>query len=71
MSSGKPNAWSKPLPGTGFSVSPPVPSRHPLPGWEAEVERIREVEDVELRFALELSLAEAQSREREKNAGGT
>lgn len=73
MSSGKPNAWSKPLPGTGLSASPPVPSRHPLPDWGAEVERIREVEDVELRFALELSLAEAQSRERETqtNAGGT
>ncbi|KAH9964874.1 hypothetical protein BC827DRAFT_1185706 [Russula dissimulans] len=62
----QPNAWSKPLPGTSLSVSPPVPTRNYLPSprqtnWEVESERrIRQVEDFELRFALELSLAEAQ-----------
>lgn len=72
--SGKPNAWNKPLPGTGLTASPPVPTGNPLQislrrDWEVEAERSREVEDIELRFALELSLAEAQSRER--NDGGT
>jgi hypothetical protein len=71
---GKPNAWNKPLPGTGLAVSPPVPTGQPLPvplrrDLEVEAERIRQVEDLELRFALELSLAEARSRER--NVGGT
>lgn len=70
-SSGKPNAWNKPLPGTGLAASPPVPTflvplRRDL---EVEVERIRGVEDLELRLVLELSLAEARSRER--NIGGT
>jgi hypothetical protein len=62
-SSGKPNAWSKPLPGTGLPASRPaqVFRTH----WEAEAERIRQVEDLELRFALEASLAEARSRENE------
>lgn len=73
-SPGKPNAWNKPLPGTGLTASPSVPIGRPLQislgkDWEVEVERSREVEDMELRFALELSLAEAQSRER--NDGGT
>ena len=64
-SPGKPNAWSKPLPSTASSKSPlSSPSRT---NWEAE--RIRQVEDLELRLALELSLAEAQSRER--SAGDT
>jgi WD40 repeat protein len=72
--SGKPNAWNKPLPGTGLATSPSVPTGKPLQfplrrDWEDEAERSREVEDMELRFALELSLAEAQSRER--NDGGT
>lgn len=72
---GKPNAWSKPLPGTGLSASPPAQIRRPLPPssrthWEAEAERIRQVEDPELRFALEMSLAEARSRERD-DAGAT
>jgi hypothetical protein len=73
-SSGKPNAWSKPLRGAGSSVPPPaqasqfLPSPH-LMDREVEAERIRRVEDPELRFALEMSLAEAQSRERD--AGGT
>lgn len=76
MSSGQPNAWSKPLPGTGSSASPPTQIRQSLPSssrthWEAEAERIRQVEDPELRFALEMSLAEAQSRERERDAGAT
>ena len=77
-SSGKPNAWSKPLPGTGLSVSasPPAQTGEPLPSarqthWEADAERIRQIEDLELRFALEMSLAEARSREREKDPGGT
>jgi len=65
-SSGKPNAWSKPLPGTGMSVLPSAQTKQPLPSsprthWEVEAERIRQVEDPELRFALEVSLAEAQS----------
>lgn len=69
---GKPNAWIRPLPGTGL-VSPSVPTGNPLQfsvrrDWEVEAERYREVEDMELRFALELSLAEAQSCERN---GGT
>jgi hypothetical protein len=73
-SSGKPNAWNRPLPGTGLAASPPVSAGQPLPfplgkDLEVEVERIKEVEDLELRLALELSLAEARSRER--NAGGT
>jgi hypothetical protein len=72
--SGKPNAWNKPLPGTGLAVSPSVPTGNPLQfsvrrDWEVEAERYGEVEDMELRFALELSLAEAQSCER--NDGGT
>jgi hypothetical protein len=57
-SSGKPNAWSKPLPGTGLSASPPAQISRT--DWEAEAERIRQVEDPELRFALEVSLAEAR-----------
>ena len=70
----KPSAWNKPLPGTGLAGSPSVPTGQPLPfslrrDWEVEVERNREVEDVELRLALEQSLAEAQSRVR--NEGGT
>lgn len=72
--SGKPNAWNKPLPGTGLTASPSVPTGKPLEfslrrDWEVEAERSREVEDMELRLALELSLVEAQSRER--NDGGT
>jgi hypothetical protein len=67
--SGKPNAWNKPLPGTGLAASPSISTGNPLQvslrkEWEVEAE-----EDMELRFALELSLAEAQSRER--NDGGT
>jgi hypothetical protein len=60
----KQNAWRNPLPGTGSSASPGLatPSTRGT-NWEAEAERIGSVEDVELRFALELSLAEAQSRE--------
>ena len=74
--SGKPNAWNKPLPGTGSAVSPSVPTEKPLQillrkDWEIEGERNREVEDMELQFALELSLAEAQSREDGSNDGGT
>ena len=66
-SSGRPNAWSKPLPGTGLSALPPDPTTQPLSTphrthWEAEAERISRVEDLGLRFALEVSLAEAQSR---------
>jgi len=68
--SGKPNAWSKPLPGTGLSARPAQIIRPLLSSsrthWEAEAERIRQVEDPELRFALEVSLVEAQSR-REKD----
>lgn len=61
--SGIPNAWNKPLPGTGLAVSPSVSAGQPLPcslrkDLEVEAERNREVEDMELRFALELSLAE-------------
>jgi WD40 repeat protein len=72
--SGKPSAWNKPLPGTGLAASPSAPTGQPLPfshrrSWEVEVERIRQVEDMELRFALELSLAEAETRER--SDGGT
>ncbi len=64
----KQNAWRKPLPGTGPSASPTGPSSLVTPStagtnWEAEAERIGRVEDLELRFALGLSLAEAQSRE--------
>ena len=59
-SSGKPNAWHKPLPGTGLAASPPYSPRR---DWEVEAESIREVEDLELRLALELSLAEARNRE--------
>jgi hypothetical protein len=67
----KQNAWRKPLPGAGSSTSPSGPSTlvtQSKPGshWEAEAERISRVEDLELRFALELSLAEAQSRESAK-----
>jgi hypothetical protein len=70
-SSERPNAWSKPLPGTGLSVSPPAQTGQLLPSarqahWEAEAERVRRIGDLELRFALEMSLAEARSREREK-----
>ena len=36
--------------------------------WEAEAERIRQVEDPELRLALEVSLTKAQSRERDAGA---
>jgi len=64
----RPNAWSKPLPGTGLSALPPAQTGQPLPSalqthWE----------DLELRFALEMSLAEARSREneKEKDTGGT
>ncbi|KAI9435835.1 hypothetical protein H4582DRAFT_1968992 [Lactarius indigo] len=65
----KQNAWRKPLPGTGSSVPSTGPSSLVTPStpgthWEAEAERIGRVEDLELRFALELSLAEAQSCER-------
>ncbi|KAH9001915.1 hypothetical protein EDB86DRAFT_2801290 [Lactarius hatsudake] len=65
----KQNAWRKPLPGTGSSVPPTGPSSLVTPStpgsnWEGEAKRISRVEDLELRFALELSLAEAQSRER-------
>jgi hypothetical protein len=72
-SPGRPNAWSKPLRGTGLSALPPAQTGQPLPSarqthWEAEAERIRRVEDLELRFAIEMSLAEAG---REKDAGGT
>jgi len=54
---GSSNAWSNPLLGG---------SGPPGTNWEAETERISQVEDVELRFALQLSLAEAQSRESAK-----
>ena len=65
------NAWRKPLPVAGSSASPTGPSTQmtqskPGTHWEAEAERISKVEDLELRFALELSLAEAQSRENAK-----
>lgn len=62
----KQNAWRKPLPNTGSSASPSSLVTPSTPGsnWESEAERIGRVEDLELRFALELSLAEAQSRER-------
>lgn len=65
------NAWRKPLPVAGSSALPTGPSARvsqSKPGtlWEAEAERISKVEDLELRFALELSLAEAQSRENAK-----
>ncbi|KAH9176116.1 hypothetical protein EDB89DRAFT_1846757 [Lactarius sanguifluus] len=65
----KQNAWRKPLPGTGSSASRTGPSSLVTPStpgsnWKGEAERIGRVEDLELRFALELSLAEAQSRER-------
>jgi hypothetical protein len=71
--SGKPNAWNKPLPRTGSGTPPSVPTEKTLQfplrrDWEVEAERGREVEDMELRYALELSLAEAQSREED---GGT
>jgi WD40 repeat protein len=56
----KQNAWCNPLPGTGSSTSP---TGTPGTNWEPEAESISSVEDLELRFALELSLAEAQSRE--------
>lgn len=64
----KQNAWRSPLPGTGSSALPTEPSilvTQSTPGthWEAEAERISRIEDLELRFALQLSLAEAQSRE--------
>jgi len=73
-SSGKPNAWNKPLPGTGLAASPSFPTGKPPQfslerDCEVEAERNREAENMELRFALELSLAEAQSRERKD--GGT
>ncbi|KAI0245301.1 hypothetical protein BJV78DRAFT_1288304 [Lactifluus subvellereus] len=65
---GKRNAWNKPLPGVSSAASTPAPVVLPVTSgsgmhWGAEAERIRRVEDLELRFALELSLAEAQSRE--------
>jgi hypothetical protein len=71
---GKQNAWSKPLPGIGSAASTAAlirlpPSSPYRTNREAEAERIRRVEDLELRFALELSLAEARSRESTKNAG--
>jgi len=56
----QPNAGSKPLPGTSLSNSLPSPRKT---SWEVESERISRVEDLELRFAIELSLAEAQSCE--------
>lgn len=67
----KQNAWSKPLPGAGSSASPTGSSTLVTQSklgthWEAEAERISRVEDLELRFALELSLAEAQSRDSAK-----
>ena len=65
-SSGKPNAWGKPLPGTGLSAS--RPAQNFRTHWEARAERIRQVEDPELQFALEVSLAEAQSREKVEGA---
>lgn len=73
---GKHNAWNKPLPGVSSATSTPAPIILPLISGSgmhrgAEAERIRRVEDLELRFALELSLAEAQSRESVQNAGGT
>jgi hypothetical protein len=72
----RPNAWNKPLPGTGLSALPPAQTGQPLPyarqtNWEAEAERVRGVGDLELRFALEMSLAEARSPEKEKDTGGT
>ncbi|KAI0313061.1 hypothetical protein OF83DRAFT_1086591 [Amylostereum chailletii] len=49
---------------------PPKPRKTPPPGrkspdidWEAEIARISMVEDRELKFALELSLAEARSQQ--------
>lgn len=67
----KQNAWCNPLPGTGPSASPAGPSglvtlSTPGTNWESEGEKISLVEDLELRFALELSLAEAQSRDAAK-----
>ena len=67
----KQNAWRKPLPVAGSSASPTgtstrVSQSKPGTHWKAEAERISKVEDLELRFALELSLAEAQSRENAK-----
>ncbi|KAH8986593.1 hypothetical protein EDB92DRAFT_1949077 [Lactarius akahatsu] len=64
----KQNAWRKPLPYTGSSAFPTEPSSLVTPStpgsnWEGEAERIGRVEDLELRFALELSLAEAQSHQ--------
>lgn len=61
----KQNAWRNPLPGTESPASPTslVTPSTPKNNWDAEAERIGSVEDLELRFALELSLAEAQSRE--------
>jgi hypothetical protein len=66
---GRPNAWNKPLPGIG-SAAPIGPSLTSTPrtNLEAKAERIRRVEDLELQFALELSLAEAESRESGMNA---
>jgi WD40 repeat protein len=68
----KQNAWRNPLPVTRSSASltgPSILATQSTPGthWEAaKTERISRVEDLELRFALELSLAEAQSRESAK-----
>jgi WD40 repeat protein len=53
---GKPNAWNKPLPGTGSTASTPTLIRLPPSGTNRE-----RVEDLELELALELSLAEAQN----------
>ena len=68
----KQNAWRNPLPVTRSSASPTGHSilvTQSTPGTHreaAKTDRISRVEDLELRFALELSLAEAQSRESAK-----
>ncbi|KAI0270695.1 hypothetical protein BC834DRAFT_862759 [Gloeopeniophorella convolvens] len=70
-SSGDLGAWNKPLPTAAPFMSPSASSARRSPpltsssrtDWGSEAERIRQAEDLELRFALELSLAEAQSRE--------
>jgi hypothetical protein len=53
---GKPNAWNKPLPGTGSTASTSTLIRLPPSGTNRE-----RVEDLELELALELSLVEAQN----------
>jgi WD40 repeat protein len=55
---GKPNAWNKPLPGTGSAAPTPTLIRLPPSGTNR-----KRVEDLELELALELSLAEAQKME--------